>query len=70
MPKNLIVIDTIPKNNQVLDTIPKNQAINPETLTRSYQVAHTAGVLMLTVPFLTYPTSGTETQWSDSGGVF
>ena len=69
MPKNLAVIDVIPKNKSVDDVIPRNMAIDPQSMTRSYNVTHTAGVIMLTVPFMLYSSSGTETQWGDSGGV-
>ena len=70
MPQNLKVIDVISKNQAVIDVISKNQAINPQTTTRSYQVAHTAGVIMLSVPLITYSSAGTETQWSEGGGGF
>ena len=68
MPKNLVVLDVLPKNQQALDVLPKNVAIDSQSTTRSYQVAHTTGVIMLTVPYITYPTAGTETQWSEGGG--
>ena len=70
LPKNNIVIDVLPKNNKVQDILPKNMAIDSQTTTRSYQVAHSAGVIMLSVPLILYPTAGTETQWSESGGIF
>lgn len=70
MPKNLIVEDIIPKNAAVEDVIAKNVQVDPQSVTRSYQVAHTAGVIMLSVPLITYASAGTETQWSESGGVF
>ena len=55
---------------RMFDIKPKVGELNNKTYTRSYSVAHSAGVIMLTVPLILYPTAGTETQWGDSGGVF
>ena len=68
LPKNEAIIDFKPQNESVIDVISKNMSINPQTLTRSYQVAHTVGVVMLSVPLITYSSAGTETQWSEGGG--
>jgi len=73
MPKLSGVVDIRPKNLSVVDVKPnmtdKGSGLQGET-TQSFSVAHTAGVLMLIIPFITYPSSGTETQWSESGGIF
>ena len=68
--KNLRVIDVVPKNLPVEDVVPKNLGIESQTTTRSYQVAFAPGVIKLSVPLLTFSSPGTETQWSESGGVF
>lgn len=78
MPKNRLVFNEVPKNNFVFDEVPKNKMVfdeKPNTskmvgeTTRSYSVAHTVGVIMLTVPLITYSSAGTETQWGESGGI-
>lgn len=68
MPKGAIQ-DIKPRGANIEDVKSRNLELGEE-VTRSYTVAHTAGVLMLTVPFITYSSAGTETQWSESGGVF
>ena len=66
MPKNFSVIDIVPKNEAVIDILPKNMAIDPQTMTRSYQVVIGAGQPIGLLLTLTYPTTGTVTSW---GGV-
>ena len=69
MPKNRLVFNEIPKNNLVFDEKPNASNMKGE-ITRSYSVAHTSGVIMLSVPLILYSSAGTETQWGESGGVF
>lgn len=66
-PKIGLMIDIKPKVGSEIDIKPKIGELRDRT--RSYSVAHTAGVIMLSIPLITYPTAGTETQWSDSGGT-
>ena len=66
LPKNEAVIDVLPKNEAVIDVLPKNLKLSGE-LTQSYSVAHTAGVIMLSVPLILYSSAGTETQFSETG---
>lgn len=70
MPKNLRVIDVKPQNEAVIDTKPKMQAIDSETLTRSYLVNIDAGQPIGLLLTLTYPSAISNIlQWGDSGGV-
>ena len=73
MPKNLAVIDIksqneaiidiLPKNYQVKDILPKNMRIDPQTLTRSYEMVINSGQPIGLLLTLIYPTTGTVTQW-------
>ena len=69
MPKNRLVFNEIPKNKLVFDEKPNTSNMKGE-ITRSYNVAHSTGVIMLSVPLILYSSSGTELQWGESGGVF
>ena len=66
-PRNSVIQDTKPWNGAIEDIKPRNLELGKE-VTRSYAVAHTVGVIMLTVPLITYSSAGTETQWSEGGG--
>ena len=67
LPKNEAVIDVISKNLKVIDILPKNMAINPQTITRSYEVVIGAGQWTGFLLQLTYPVLGTVNQWSEVG---
>lgn len=69
MPQNLKVFDEKPLVKAVFDEKPNTSNMQGE-ITRSYNVAHTTGVIMLTVPLILYSSAGTEVQWGESGGVF
>ena len=66
LPRNEAVIDFKPQNEAVIDVLPKNMRIDPQTLTRSYEVVIGAGQPIGLLLTLTYPTTGTVISW---GGV-